>query len=60
MKDGAKSRHSDEELDQEEEKGCCTGNCDWKHWWPRLIVIAILIGLLALVIHHKSQVSEAM
>ena len=52
--------HTDGELDQEEEEeiGCCKGKCDWKHWWPRLIVIAILITLLVLVIHNKSQVSE--
>ena len=40
----------------EEGGGKC---CDWKHWWPRLIVIALLLIIATLAIVYRSRVSEA-
>ena len=35
-------------------KGCC----DWSHWWPRLIVIAVVLVILILGIVYRSEVSQ--
>ena len=43
--------------EEDEEKGCCKGECNWKHWWPRLLVIGILLILITIAIIYRSQVS---
>lgn len=41
--------------ENEKKKGC-----DWTYWWPRLLVITILVVLLILAIVFREQVSQAL
>lgn len=50
---------ADENGEEDAKHGCCCmGKCDWKHWWPRLLIVGALILIVILAIVYRKWVSE--